>query len=193
MITASELHEGMALRIDHQIYKVLDVASRAGAAKMSGNVQARLCNVHSGRLWDQHFRPQERLEDVAFERRNLEFLYSSGGTCVFQRLDTFEQVEFPSASLGLAEQLLPPGTELIGEFAGDEPVSVLLPNTVEARIASTAAPARAQPDSGTKEASLDNGRHIQVPLFIAPGELVTIDIRTGRYVERVRTQRKKGT
>ena len=56
MVMASELREGMALRIDHKVYRVLEVESKAGAAKMGGTVRARLSNVHSGRLWDQHFR-----------------------------------------------------------------------------------------------------------------------------------------
>jgi elongation factor P len=57
---------------------------------------------------------------------------------------------------------------------------------------STAPPARSQQDSGRKEATLDNGLVVQVPLFVAPGELVSVNLRTGRYVERVRTQHKKG-
>ena len=69
MVMASELREGMALRIDQQVYRVLEVEAKAGAAKMGGTVRARLSNVRSGRLWDQHFRPLERLEDVELEKR----------------------------------------------------------------------------------------------------------------------------
>ena len=56
----------------------------------------------------------------------------------------------------------------------------------------TAPPARSQQDSSRKEATLENGMKIQVPLFVAPGEIVSIDLKTGRYVERVRTVHKKG-
>jgi elongation factor P len=192
MVTASELKEGMALRIDRQIYKVTEVESRAGTAKMSGNVRARLCNVRSGRLWDQHFRTQERLEDVELEKRMREFLYNDGSACIFQRLDSFEQVEFPAATLGLAEKLLQPGVEVPAEFFEGEPISVSLPDTVEARVISTAPAARSQQDSGRKEATLENGITLQVPLFVAPGETVSVDLKSGRYVERVRTQHKKG-
>src|ERR1700692_3473501 len=111
MVMASELREGMALRIDQQIYRVLEVEAKAGTAKMGGTVRGRLASVRSGRQWDQHFRPLERLEDVELEKRKVEFLYSGGGNCIFQRLDSFEQVEFPAASLGLAEKLLQPGIE----------------------------------------------------------------------------------
>lgn len=192
MVTASELRTGMAVRIDHQVYKVMEVEARAGAAKMGGTVHTRLANVHSGRVWEQSFRTLERLDDVELEKRAVEFLYSDGSKCVFQRLDSFEQVEFPCESLGLAEKYLEAGTELPAEFFEGEPVSVVLPGTFEARVKSTAPPARSQQDSGRKEATLENGVTIQVPLFVATGEWVSVDLKTGRYVERVRVQHKKG-
>jgi elongation factor P len=191
MIMASELREGMALRIDHQVYRVLEVESKTGAARMGGAVWARLSNVRGGRQWDQHFRPLEKLEDVELEKRVVEFLYSDGSNCIFQRLDSFEQVVFPAASLGLADKFLQPGAEVPAEFFEGEPISVVLPDTVEARVKSTAPPARSQQDLGRKEATLENGLTIQVPLFVAPGDLVSIDFRTGRYVERILTQHKK--
>jgi elongation factor P len=147
--------------------------------------------VHSGRLWDQHFRPLERLEDVELEKRKVEFLYRDGQNCIFQRLDSYEQVEFPAAGLGLAEALLQSGQEVQAEFFEGEPISLNLPESVEARVVTTAPPARSQQDPSRKEAMLENGMKIQVPLFVAPGEIVSVDLKTGRYVERVRTQHKK--
>lgn len=191
MVTASDLKPGMGLRIDRRIYKVIEVEARAGAAKMAGTVHTRLSNVRSGRLWDQNFRPLERLDDVELEKRMLEFLYSDGSNCVFQRLDNFEQVEFPSSGVGLAEKYLQAGAEVEAEFFEGEPVSLVLPETFEARVKSTAPPARSQQDSGRKEATLENGVTIQVPLFVATGEWVSVDLKTGRYVERVRVQHKK--
>jgi len=192
MVMASELRPGMALRIDHKVYRVLEVEAKAGAAKMGGTVRARLSDVHSGRVWDQHFRPLERLEEVELEKRKVEFLYSDGTNCIFQRLDSFDQVEFPAASLGLAKEFLQAGQELQAEFFETEPISLDLPESVEARVITTAPPARSQQDSSRKEATLENGMKIQVPLFVAPGEIVSIDLKTGRYMERVRTVHKKG-
>lgn len=192
MVTASEIRQGMALRIDKQIYRVMDVEARAPTAQMGGSVRAHLANVHSGRIWDQHFRPQERLENVELEKGQLQFLFSNGATCTFLKLDSFEQVEFPSSLFGLAEKLLQPGAEVPAEFFEGEPIRVVMPETLEARVATTAPPTRSQQDSGKKEATLENGLVIQVPLFIGPGETVSVDIHSGRYVERVRAAHKKG-
>lgn len=192
MVVASELREGMFIRVEGQIYKVLEVESKAGAAKMGGVVKTRLINVRSGRLWEPHFRPQERLEELELERRTMEFLYAEGGACTFMRPDTFEQIEVPGAILGPAEKFLLPGMEIPVEFFAGEPISVIFPDVVEARVAATTPPSHAQQDSAWKEARLDNGLTLRVPLFIAPGEIVRVEVKTGRYVERARAERKRG-
>ena len=82
---------------------------------------------------------------------------------------------------------------MLAEFFEGELIDVVLPDAVEARVVSTAPPQRSQQDSGRQEATLDNGLTVQVPLFIGPGELVSVDLKTGRYLERIRTQHKKST
>jgi len=83
MVIASELKEGMVIRIEGQIYEVLEAESKAGAAKLSGVVKTKLRNVTSGRMWEPHFRPDERLEDLELEQQTLEFLFSDADSCTF--------------------------------------------------------------------------------------------------------------
>ncbi|HMK22791.1 MAG TPA: hypothetical protein VK466_10685, partial [Terriglobales bacterium] len=71
MVIASDLRAGTAIKIEGQIYKVLEVESKAGAAKMGGVVKTKLVNAKSGRMWEPHFRPLEKLEDLQLERRTL--------------------------------------------------------------------------------------------------------------------------
>jgi len=192
MFTAAELKEGMVIRIEGQVYRVLEVESKAGAAKLGGVVKTKLSNVRSGHMWEPHFRPQERLEDVQLERRILEFVFAAGDTCTFMSPQTFEQLEVPTSVLGPAEKFLQPGMELPVEFFEDEPLSVAFPDVAEARVAKTAPPAHAQQDTAWKEATLENGLSVQVPMFIGPGEVVRVEVRTGHYIERVRAERKRG-
>jgi elongation factor P len=191
MVIASELRPGMVIRSEGQVYKVLDVESKAGAAKMGGVVKASLSNLHTARMLDQHFRPQERLEDLELERHNMEFLYSGDDGVTFMNPVTFEQVEIAREMIGAAEKFLQPEMELPVEFFEGKPVSVVLPQIVEARVITTAPPIHAQQDSAFKEATLENGVQIRVPLFICLGETVRVEVRTGKYVDRVRAEKKK--
>ena len=162
MATASELTYGMVVRVEGQIYKVLKVESKAASAKLGGVVKAELSNIVTGRLWEVRFRPQAHVEDLQVERRNMEFLFSEGATSTFMDVGTFEQVEVPGELLGVAVNFLHSGTGIRAE----------LPEIVEARVVHTAAPTHSQQDSAWKEATLENGITIRVPLFIAPEERV---------------------
>jgi len=191
MVIASELKEGTFIRIEGQIYEVLEAESRAGAAKLSGVVKTKLRNVSGGRMWEPHFRPDERLEDVEVEQQTLEFLFSDADSCIFMDPRSFEQIEVPRAILGVTEQFLQSGMQVQVRFFESRPISAVCPDVVEARVASTTPPAHSQQDSTWKEATLDNGLRIRVPLFIAPGEIVRVEVQTGRYVERARSERKR--
>ena len=74
MVIAAELKAGMVIRVEGEIYKILEVESKAGAAKLGGVVKAKLSNLKSHRMWEPHFRPQERLEEIELERHIMEFL-----------------------------------------------------------------------------------------------------------------------
>ena len=142
-------------------------------------------------MWEPHFRPQERLEDLELDRRMMEFLFSDEDNCTFMNPDTYEQIAIPRAILGPAAQFLQAGMELPVEFFAEEPISVVFPAVAEARVQWTAPPAHSQQDSAWKEATLENGLSIQVPLFIAPGEVVRVEVKTGRYVERAHPERRR--
>ena len=191
MLMASELRTGMVIRVEGDVYKVLEVDAKAGAAKLGGVVKTKLSNVNTGRLWEPHFRPQERFEELGLEHRSMEFLFSDDESCTFMNPDTFEQVEVPRAILGSGEQFLQSGTQVPVELFEGRPISVILPEVVEAKIADTSPAAHAQQDTTWKEATLDNGVVIRVPLFIGPGETIRVDVRTLRYVERVKAERKR--
>ena len=191
MIVASELKAGMALRLEGQVFKVLHSESKAGGGQTAGVVKSVLQNVVSGREWERRFHPSERLDDLPIERHNMEFLYTDNDSCIFMDPNSFEQFAVPRTVIGKREVFLQAGMNLPVEFCGDQAISVLLPDVAEAKIKQTASPQHAQQDSTWKEAVLENGMQILVPLFVAPGELVRIDTRTGKYLERVRLERKK--
>jgi elongation factor P len=136
-------------------------------------------------------RPQERLEDLQLERRMMEFLFADADLYIFMNPETFEQVEISRAILGRGAQLLKSGMQLPVEFFAGQPISAVFPDIVESRVVNTSPPVHAQHDSAWKEAGLENGMHIRVALFIGLGELVRVDLRSGRYMERVRTERKR--
>jgi len=191
MVMAWALKNGIVLRIEGEIYRVLEAEFKPGSAKMAGVVKTKLSNAITGSTWERHFRPQERLEDVQLEQRTLQFLFSDAESCTFMNPESFEQIEIPRALVGAAEGYLQSGILAPVQFFEGRPIHVAVPEIADARVARTAQPAHAHQENAWKEGILDNGIRIQVPLFIAPGDVVRVDVKTGRYVERARSDRRK--
>jgi elongation factor P len=188
-----QLRAGMAVRLDGQICKILEADFKAGGGQQGGTVKARLQNVSTGRLSEPHFRPDERFEDLELQRHAMDFLYRDGDNAVFMNPESYEQVEVPGAIVGPSEAFLADGMRVTVEFFEGRPISVVFPAFIEVKVTDTAPPTHSGQDNAWKEAQLENGVKIHVPLFIGPGELVRVDLKTGKYLERVRGEKKKGT
>jgi elongation factor P len=188
MVVASQLRSGMGLKIEGQVYKVLEAAFKAGGGQLGGVVKAKLQNVKTGRLTEPHFRPDERLDDLELHRRPAEFLYIDGDNFVFMDTQSYEQFEVPAAVVRDAQRVLQTGMSIQLEFYEAQPISVIMPDSIEVRIADTAPPSRGQQDSTWKPAKLENGMTIMVPLFLSTGEVVRIDTQTAKYMERVKVK-----
>ncbi len=191
MVIAADLRPGMVVRIEGELYKVLEAEFKAGAAKLSSLVKTKLRNVVSGRMWEPHFRPEERLDEVELEQKHMEFLFADGENCIFMDPVNFEQYEVARGSLGAAVDFLEAGSMVPVQMYEGHVISVVLPEILDARVRETAPRAHSQQDSTLKDATLENGLHIRVPLFIGPGDMVRVEVKSGRYVERARAERKR--
>lgn len=191
MIVASQLRRGMAVRAEGELYKVLDADYHAGGGKMGGVVHTKLHNMHTGTLWEHRFRADERLEDLTLERQTMEFMYSDADHCYFMNPNTFEQVEVPRKVIGPAAKFLQPEMRVPVEFFEGQAVSIIFPDIVEQKVAATAPAIHSQQDNTWKTATLENGLEIMVPQFIESGEVVRVEVETGKYVERAKREAKK--
>jgi len=192
MITAAELKPGMALRLEGHIYKVMGAEFKAGAGQLGGVVKTKLRNISNGRFLEPHFRPDERLDVLELERKTMEVLFGDAETATFMNPESYEQMEIPRAVAGPAGKFLVPEMTLAVEFYEGQPVNMIFPPVAEVRVAETAPAVHAQHDSTWKQAKLENGAVIMVPLFIEKGETVHVNVESEQYVDRVRSVHKRG-
>jgi elongation factor P len=186
MIAASQLRPGAAIRYEGQPYKVLAADYHPGQGKMGGQAHVRLLNLVTGTTWELSLRSELKVEDMRLEKRMLEFLFADEDQCTFMDPATFEQVEVPRPVVGPQVRFLESGMRLAVEFIEDRPVGVVLPDSIEVRIADTAPPIHAQQDANFKPAILENGVEIMVPQFIKTGDMVRISLETLKYMDRVK-------
>jgi elongation factor P len=190
MRSASELRAGMAVRLEGTLYKVLAADYHAGGGKMGGVTHAKLRNLETGTMREWRFRTDEVVEEIEPERRTMQFLYRDERVSYFMHPQTFEQVEIENQRLGRAAGFLREGMSVPLEFFEDRPVAISFPDIVEARVADTAPPVHGQGITNVwKEARLDNGQTVMVPPFIAPGEMIRVQVETAGYIERAKPQK----
>lgn len=186
MLIAAELKHGACIRLEGELYKVLEVEHKSGTAQFAGFIHAKLRKLSTGAELDRKFHQNDKLDDIELENRQMEYLYDTADEYCFMDPKTYEQVSLPKPLLGkFAEKFLKEGMQLPIQLYEGIPVSVILPETVEVKVTSTAAGIRGESDATYKSAILENGMEILVPQFIKVGDMVKVNVHTGKYAERV--------
>jgi elongation factor P len=191
MVLASQLRPGTVLKIGPDLFKVIESTYHLGQGKMPGSVHSKLRHVLKGTFKELRFRPEERLEDTQLEKQDMEFLFSDADSATFMNPKTYDQVSIPLEGIGAATKFLQPEMRIPVEFYEGQPVSIVFPDIVEVKVQTTAQPVHQQQDNTYKSSTLENGLELMVPHFIKPGELVRVEVATGKYVDRVRADTKK--
>jgi elongation factor P len=189
---AIDLKSGMAIRSEGHAYKVVEAELKTRAGQIHNVVKIKLRDLDTGRLSELHVRPETRFEDLELDRQTMEYLYGDADSCTFMHPETFEQIAVPRSTIGPAERFLQEGMKLPVELFEGRAVSIVPPQTVDLEVTETAPAVHSQQDSTLKEAKLENGVVVKVPLFVDTGETVRIEVETARYIERVRADRKRG-
>lgn len=185
---ASELRTGTVVRLEGEVFRVIDVSAHAGGGQLHGVVHAKLLNLRSRGAVERRFRPEERLEAVDVERARWQFIYADGDDYYFMNPETYEQIPVAGAMLGAARAFVTPGLEAVVESHEGRPLYVVLPDAVELPVAETAEPMHQRDTNAMKSARLENGVEVLVPLFIKTGDRVRIDTASGKYLERAKAK-----
>jgi elongation factor P len=146
-------------------------------------MQVEMKNLQDGRKTNVRFRSADTVEKVRLETVDYQFLYQEGEMLVFMDQTTFEQITLPSDLLGDARPFLTDGMQAQLELWDDKPISVQLPNHLEADIVEADAVVKGQTASSSyKPAMLDNGVRIMVPPHIESGTRIVVDVYEQSYV-----------
>ncbi|MFB0565826.1 MAG: elongation factor P [Candidatus Aminicenantaceae bacterium] len=187
MISATQIRKGMVIKIDENLYKVLE-AVHLTPGKGQALIQTKLRNLKDQTLLDYRLRSKDRVEQAFLENIEMEFLYQSGEDYIFMNLENYEQIKLPSEIIGDNVKYLIPNVIFSVEIHGGKPVGVELPITLDIKVVKTEPFLKgATASASNKPAVLENGITVNVPPFIKEGDIVRIDTREDKYLERVKS------
>jgi elongation factor P len=187
MATTADFRNGMVIDFQDDLYEIIEFL-HVKPGKGGAFVRTKLKNLRIGAVLNNTFRAGEKVEEVRVEKKKMEYLYSDGNLYVMMDPETYQQTEVDGDLLGDKRFFLKENTQLTILEAREEIIGVELPTTVDLKVTDCEPGVKGNTVSGgTKNATLETGLTIQVPMFIDRDDIVKVDTRTGEYIERVST------
>ena len=185
MATTADFRNGMTLQMEGALYTIT-YFQHVKPGKGGAFVRTKLKNVLTGAVLERTFRSGEKVEEVRLEHRPVQYSYTDGQLYYFMDQETFEIVPLSEDVIG-SDQLryLTENMECEGRVHNDRIISVELPYFVELEIVETDPGVRGDTaQGGKKPAKLETGAVVQVPLFLNEGDVIRVDRREDKYLER---------
>lgn len=186
MLTTSDFKRGQWIELEGEPWLILDVTRQTPTARgASLIVKVKIRNPKTGSVQDKSFRGGDKVNEPNVEERAVQFLYKDGEGYHFMDNESYEQTCLSADELGDAKDYLVDNLELTCLVLDEKVLGVRLPATVDLKV--TECPPAAKGASGqTKSATLETGLVIQVPAYLEQGELVRVDTREARFVQRAK-------
>lgn len=185
-ITPNDFRNGMVFQRSGDLLQVVEF-QHVKPGKGPAFVRTKLRNVRSGAIFEEKLRPSEKFDEVRVESRKYDYLYPDGDMLVVMDKETYDQINIPAEMLGRQLELLTENEELTVSMNGDEPLSIELPLTVVREVTFCEPGVKGDTATGaTKQATVEGGATVNVPLFINQGDRIKIDTRSFEYLERAK-------
>lgn len=186
VLSTPDFRKGLKIEINNEPFVMVDFL-HVKPGKGGAFVRTTLKNLITGNVIDKTFRSGEKVDAPDLEERTMQYLYESDGQYNFMDTETYDQSFLTEDQLGEARNYLQENVEVTVLFYKGRPIAVDVPIFVELKVTSTEPGVKGDTASGaTKPATLETGMTIQVPLFVDEEDVLKIDTRTGKYIERVK-------
>jgi elongation factor P len=185
MSAISEFRRGMAIRFNNDVWVITEF-QHVTPGNWRAMVRTKLKNAKTGRVLENTFRMTDQIEEVRLEDKEMQYLYTSDDDLCFMDMESYEQIDIPMEILGDQKRFLKEGNMIRILFLEGNAISAELPLSLEFKV--TEAEPGVKGDSAKnimKNAIIETGAKVQVPLFVNAGDVLKIDTRTGKYLERV--------
>lgn len=184
MFNVNDIKNGITFLYDGNIYQVIEFL-HVKPGKGPAFLRTKIKNLRTGATIEQTFNTNIKLEKAMIDKQSVQFLYSTGEVYTFMNMETYDQVELTRDQLGEDVLYLKDGLNVELSFYKGELLGVILPEKIELKVTHTEPAVRGNTtNNATKDAELETGLNVKVPLFIEEGEMIIVSTRDGKYASR---------
>jgi len=187
MASTSDFKNGLVLEMNNDLLAIVEF-QHVKPGKGPAFVRTKLKSIKTGKVIPHTFTAGVKVDTARVERRPYQYLYKDDLGYYFMHTGTFEQVTIP-VDIITAPQFLKEGqeVEILFHAETETPLTCDMPSYVVLEITYTEPGEKGNTATNTlKEATLETGATVKVPLFVNEGEKIKVDTRTGEYSERVK-------
>jgi elongation factor P len=187
MATTADIRTGLIIKLDNSLYSVVEFGQNK-TARAAAKVWAKLKGVDNSRSIEQTWNSGETIYPVRVEKKAFQFLYKDDSGYNFMDNETFEQIALPETMID-APQFLKDGQEVSVSIntETEQHMSVELPDKIVMKVTYSEPGVKGDTATRTlKQATVETGATVNVPLFVNEGELIRVNTKTGDYIERVK-------
>lgn len=185
MIGVTELKSGVIFEEQGNLFVVISY-EHIKMGRGSANIKVKVKNLKSGSTIEKSFINGARVNNVQVFKRDIQHLYKDGEFAYFMDPSSFEQISVPLTLIGDDVAYLKEGESYNVSFHNSEALALNLPPKMDFVIVEADPGVKGNSASNIyKDAVLDNGLRVRVPLFIKAGDKVRVDTRTGEYSQKV--------
>ena len=180
----TDLRKGVAIQIEGTPYQVLE-SSNIAMARGGGVMRTKIKNLVTGAISEKSFRANDKITPADLSKTNMQYLYADETALYFMNPDTFDQEAIDRKLVGDGLNYLIEGSTAIILYFDDKPIGIDIGNNVFLKVTETAAGAKGDTATAAlKPAVVETGLEVMVPLFINQGDVIKVDTRDGKYLER---------
>ena len=183
-ININDIKNGMTIILDGNLCQIMEF-QHVKPGKGSAFVRMKTKNLRTGAVVENSYNTNIKIERAHIDRMPMQYLYANGDNFVFMNTETYDQVEVPGSKLEQEKKFLKEGLEIQLEYYEGELLGVNLPEKIEFEVVETEPAVKGNTaTNATKDAKIETGYVVKVPLFINQGEKILVSTKDGKYASR---------
>ena len=184
MINTNDFKTGLTITYEGNLYQVLEF-QHVKPGKGAAIVKTKLKNLRTCSIVEQTFNSGIKVPTAHVDKIKMRYLYNDGNMYSFMNMNTYEQVEIDKSQISNEVKFLKEGLEVILYFYENEMLGIELPEKIDFKIIQTEPAVKGNTaTNATKDAIIETGYLVKVPLFIEQDEEIIVSTKDGKYVSR---------
>ena len=183
-VNINDIKNGMTLILEGKLVTVVDF-QHVKPGKGPAFVRIKYRDLRTGSTIEDTFNTNLKLEKAHVEKMQMQFLYKENDNYVFMNINDYSQMEVSSSIIGDDAKFLKEGLVIEIQMYEGEILGIVLPEKIDYKVTETTDAVKGNTtNNAMKDATIESGYIIKVPMFISEGETIIVSTKDGKYVSR---------